>query len=325
VVKAIRALGPCRHHRVAYADYRGEEVAPVSEDHGLGNIGAELQLVLDELRAEPVAPRCRRDVLEAVDHHEVALRVEIPGIARVQPPVAPLARRVARAEIAREDGGVAGDDLSQPIGVRPVDPHLDLGVERDADAVEIHLPLAVQRVGAEQFRLPVELAQRHAEGEEEAERIRPERRTSRGDRGDPREAQAVAQRAKQERIGRARRARQAASAAGRRISACRADRRSRSSAGEVRARRSRAACPPAPRPQPAPQRRPNARADRRPRRRAHRGRCRVKSPRAHALRSLPSPSRAGCRRSARPSRRARHRGREGRARSPACGHGTRPR
>ena len=43
-----------------------------------------------------------------------------------------------------------------------------------ADAVEIHVVLGVNGVGPGQFRLAVQLAQRHAHGEKEAEGLRPQ-------------------------------------------------------------------------------------------------------------------------------------------------------
>ena len=70
----------------------------------------------------------------------------------------------------------------------------------NADGIEIDVVAAMQRVGADQLGLAVELAQRHAERAEEAEGIGPQRRAAGRRRAQPREAEAVAQRAEQQQV-----------------------------------------------------------------------------------------------------------------------------
>ena len=108
---------------------------------------------------------------------------------------------------------MAGDDLADAVRVRRLDAHLDAVVEGDADRIEIDVAGAMQRVGAEQLGLAVELAQRHAERAEEAEGVGPERRAAGRRRAQPREAEPVAQRAEQQRFRPRRERRPRASAA----------------------------------------------------------------------------------------------------------------
>ncbi len=95
-------------------------------------------------------------------------------------------------------------DLADAVDVGIVDADLDAVGHRHAGRVGIDLALGMQRVGAQQFGLAVERAQRHAHGLEELEGIRAERRAAGRGRAQAGEAEAVAQRAEQDRVGKAR-------------------------------------------------------------------------------------------------------------------------
>jgi len=151
------------------------------------------------LRAEPVTTAGGGEILHPVDHHQVAFAVDIAGVAGGQPAVAQVGlRRRLVAVIAEEHVGMAGDDLADAVRVRRLDPQLDVAVEADPDRVEIDVAFPVDGVGAQEFGLAVQLAQRHAHGEEEAEGLRPQRRPAGRGRTQPGEAQPVAQRGEEQ-------------------------------------------------------------------------------------------------------------------------------
>ena len=66
---------------------------------------------------------------------------------------------------------MAGDDVADAVGVGLLDPHLGV-VERLARAVEVDLAALLDGVRAGRLGLAVELPERHAHGEEEAEGVR---------------------------------------------------------------------------------------------------------------------------------------------------------
>ena len=109
------------------------------------------------------------------------------------------ARRLV-AEVASEQAAVAGVDLADAAFVR-VD-HAQLGVvERHARAVAVELGVDLQRVGAGCLGLAIELPQRHAHGEKEAERVGAERGPAGRRRLQIGEAQPVAQGREQQQVG----------------------------------------------------------------------------------------------------------------------------
>ena len=57
------------------------------------DVGRELELVFDVLRREALAGRGGGEVAHAVDHHELAGRLEIAGVARVHPALAKIGAR----------------------------------------------------------------------------------------------------------------------------------------------------------------------------------------------------------------------------------------
>ena len=92
-------------------------------------------------------------------------------------------------------------DFADAVDIGVVDADLDVVGHRHAGGIRIDLAERMQRVGAEQFGLAIEGAQRHAHGPEEFEGIRPERGAAGRGRAQPREAEPVAQRAEQELVG----------------------------------------------------------------------------------------------------------------------------
>ena len=82
-----------------------------------------------------------------------------------------------------------------------LDADLDVVGHRHARGVGVDLVGGMQRVGAEQFGLAVERAQRHAHGLEELEGVGAERGTAGRRRAQPGEAEPVAQRAEQQHVG----------------------------------------------------------------------------------------------------------------------------
>ena len=96
---------------------------------------------------------------------------------------------------------MAHHHFADALDVRVQDFDLDLGAHRHAGGVGIDRIRLVQRIGAEQFGLAIQRAQRYAHGAEEPESVGAERGTAGCGRAQPREAEAVAQRAEQHRVG----------------------------------------------------------------------------------------------------------------------------
>src|SRR5690606_28263552 len=127
---------------------------------------------------------------------------EVARVARVHPAVGAqvLGGCGLVPVVADEDVRVPRDDLADAVLVRLIDADLYARIERNADRVEVDLSGRMDGVGAHELRLPVELPQRDAERQEEAERIGTERGPARRGRAQAREAEAVAQRPEQQQI-----------------------------------------------------------------------------------------------------------------------------
>ena len=134
------------------------------------------------------------------------LRLEVAGVAGEHPlavqrlPRGGLVLVVAGKAVAAARGNFADALL---VGVANLHLH---ALEGHAHAVKIHLAGRVQRVGADQFGLPVELPQRHAHGQKEAKSLGAERRAAGGGRSQPRKPQPILERAEQQPVRRARNA-----------------------------------------------------------------------------------------------------------------------
>ena len=96
---------------------------------------------------------------------------------------------------------MAHHDLADAVDIRIVDADFDVVGHRHAGGVGIDLAERMQRVGAEQFGLAVQRAQRHAHGLEELEGVRSQRSAAGRRRTQPRKAEPVAQRAEQQLVG----------------------------------------------------------------------------------------------------------------------------
>src|SRR5262249_37222431 len=155
-------------------NHGGHERPLVTEGNSLADEGTELELVLDELRRKGRAVAERADILGAIDDDEMALRVDEPGVTRVKPPVRleDLACRLLVLEIPLEPA---------------VPPHEHLAAIGDLDLDALHgtsgggrirLGVRLERHEAGRLRGAVDLLQIDADGSEEPERVRAERRTA---------------------------------------------------------------------------------------------------------------------------------------------------
>src|SRR3989304_5777547 len=115
-------LGPVADRAEVDRDHRGHEGLLVAERHGLADVRAELELVLDELGRERRAVGERADSLGAVDDDEMPARIHEAGVAGVEPAVTVnhLAGRLLVLEVATEDPVAP----HQHLAAIP-DPHLD--------------------------------------------------------------------------------------------------------------------------------------------------------------------------------------------------------
>src|SRR2546421_139933 len=115
---------------VELADGLGEALVDVghavAQQHRLAHPLAGLEPRFERLRRHLLAARGDQQFLEAVGDEEIALLVEPPDVAGVEPAVAQRkARRFLAAEVALHDAGSAGEDL--PL---VADLHLDAGNRR---------------------------------------------------------------------------------------------------------------------------------------------------------------------------------------------------
>ena len=139
---------------------------------------------------------------QPIDHHQMAvLRLDIAAVAGLQPAVAQAAAvGQVVVVVAGEHAGGAGDDFADPIAIRVFDPHFGAG-EGQADGFEVDILRGMNGVGAAEFGLAIELAQRYADGAEEAEGVGTEQRPGGGGGAQPGETEAIAQGAGQQQGG----------------------------------------------------------------------------------------------------------------------------
>ena len=141
------------------------------------------------------------DVLDPVDHGQPTLGIEKASVAGTQPAIGSehLGARRLIAEVASEQPTMAGVDLTHAALVR-VD-HAQLGVvERHARAVAVEIGVSLQSIGAGSLGLAVELPQRDAHGEKEAEGVGAERGATRRRRLQIGKPQPVAQGGEQQEV-----------------------------------------------------------------------------------------------------------------------------
>ena len=108
------------------------------------------------MRREPFAARRFRKILDAVDHHELLVVVEVAGIAGMHPAVSHIGGGCLRAlVVAEEHVGVAHHNLADAVDVRAIDADFDVVGHRYPCGVGIDLTKPMQGVDAEQFGLAV--------------------------------------------------------------------------------------------------------------------------------------------------------------------------
>ena len=133
-------------------------LALVANHHRVGNVGRELELVLDLARSDVLAPGRDDDVLHAVGDLEEALVVDLADVAGVEPPVTNrLGRLLGLVEVTHEDELSADQDLALlgdpdfAVGDRAAD-RAGLDVARPkhgGDAGVLGLAVALHHVDAE--------------------------------------------------------------------------------------------------------------------------------------------------------------------------------
>jgi hypothetical protein len=106
--------------------------------------------------------------LDAVDHDELPMIVEIAGVARMQPAILHVGGgSLGVLVVAEEHVGVAHHDLADTVDIRIVDADFDILGHCDAGGIGIDFAGWMECIGPEQFGLAVERAQRHAHHLEE--------------------------------------------------------------------------------------------------------------------------------------------------------------
>src|SRR6516164_2791199 len=155
-------------------DKGGDKRTSITECDCLFDVGEEFELVLDEFRGEQLTAFKPADIPGAVEDLELAVAVEEPGIAGVNPAVWPLCldRRRGVLVIAVEGAGTAEQDLAV-IGDMDLD-ILDWG----ADGVGFYRAVLLDAQKDRAFGHPVELLQIDTERAVEDEQIGPDRLAS---------------------------------------------------------------------------------------------------------------------------------------------------
>ena len=145
----------------------GQVGAAVADHHGIGDVGGELELVLDFTRRDVLAAGGDDDVLHPIDDVDVAVVVDAPHVASVQPALAEGFRGLLRlVPIARYHAGAADEDLAL---VRKGDVNLRVGLAHAADA-----GLAGQVGGgkARALGLPIDLEHGFVHGPKPVDQLR---------------------------------------------------------------------------------------------------------------------------------------------------------
>ena len=146
----------------------------MTEGDRLADVGAELQLVLDELRREGGAVGQRAHVLGAVDDDQVAAGIDEAGVAGVEPAVGidDLAGGLVVLEVALEDARALDQHLAAV-----ADLHVDARA-RPTGRRRIGLGVGLQRDQPGELGGAVHLLEVHADRAEEAEGVGAQRRAA---------------------------------------------------------------------------------------------------------------------------------------------------
>src|SRR6266576_6338971 len=187
----VVALGPVSDRGEVDVQHGADEVALVAVDHGLADVGIELELVLDVFRREQRTVVEAPDVLGPVDDLEMAgLGIDEAGIAGMYPSVGSLGlRRLLRIlVVAREYAG----RLEQHLAVlRDLDVDTDI---RLAHSVGVNLTVGLGGDVDRRLGLPIELLEIDTERAPEAEDFRADRLACRVGEADARHAEPILER-----------------------------------------------------------------------------------------------------------------------------------
>ena len=188
-VGKVAALGPIPHRGEVDIDENGAVVAALAKGHRLLDVREELQLVLQILRSEERSLVQAADILGAVDDLQMAVLVEKPRVARVDPAVRGLRgrRRVGILEVGVEDAGTAEHHL--PV---VLDPDLDIPGRR-SDSVRLDLSVGLHADEHGAFRRAIELFDVDSQAAVEVEEVGSDRLAGRVGQPDPRKAENVLQ------------------------------------------------------------------------------------------------------------------------------------
>src|SRR6266446_481379 len=160
-------LRPIPYRAGVDRDHGGHERLVVAERDRLTDVGAEFELVLDELRSERGAVGERPDVLGAVDDDQMPLGIDEPGVAGVEPTVGAehLPGRLLVPEVALEHRAPLHEDLAT---VSDLDLHPR---HRPPGGGGIRFPVGLQRDEPGRLGGSVHLLEVHSDRTEKAEGI----------------------------------------------------------------------------------------------------------------------------------------------------------
>src|SRR5216683_3350355 len=114
-------LGPVPHDFRVDVDHGDHVGALVANCHGLLDVDAELELVLDVLGGEDGTVVKRRHVLDAIDDDQLPVRVEEARVARVEPAVLERGGGLLRALVVAREEPRGADEHLAPVGKLDLD------------------------------------------------------------------------------------------------------------------------------------------------------------------------------------------------------------
>ncbi len=167
----VVALGPARHRCHVDIEEHRHELASVAEGHGLLDVREELELVLDVLRREQASVGKPANVLGTVDDLQMAVGVEKPGVAGMNPAVGGLGGAGGFIVLV-----VADEDARRAVEHLAVVGYLDLHARRRlADRICANLAVGLRGDVDAGLGLSVELLQVEPQRAVEAEDLRADR------------------------------------------------------------------------------------------------------------------------------------------------------
>src|SRR5258706_7094234 len=185
----IAALGPVAHRPHVDVDEGADAIAPRAESHGLPDVGRELEFVLYVVGGVQGTARQFAHVLGAVDDLEMAVGVQIAGVARVK--IAACVQRLGRgvgALVVFLEQDVAANQYLAVVG----DLHFDAG-RRRTHGVELDLAVGLEAHRSARLGRSVELLQVDTARPVEAKQVGADRRPGSVGDADAAHAKHVAQ------------------------------------------------------------------------------------------------------------------------------------